>query len=65
MDKIVRASIADLFINISAGWFGAAYGVLFLAEASIVLKLGILIFDIMLAIICLYLAIKLRRRIKK
>ncbi len=65
MDKIVRASVADLLINLSAGWFGLAYGVIFLTDRMIVAKIVLLIFDVITAMLFLYIAIKLRRRFKK
>lgn len=64
-DTITLATLADFLINIGAGWFIAAYGVLFLTEQNIFIKLGLLTADLLLAILCIELAIWLRRRMKK
>jgi hypothetical protein len=64
MDKITRASIADLLINISAWWFGLALGSLFLANQGLIGKILLLIGDSFFGMITLLIAIKLRRRLK-
>lgn len=65
VDKVAKASVADLLINLSAGWFVLALGVPFLAELALIIKILYLTGDITAATICLYIAIRLRRRIKK
>ena len=64
MNANIRVSLADLLINLSAGWIGAGYGVFFLANENITIKISLLTGDILLAILCLSLAIWLRRKKK-
>lgn len=68
MDKVTRVSVADLLINLSAGWIAAAVAILSSLSSlqeSFLSNLAFLTGDIILAILCLYIAIKLRRRTKK
>ncbi|OGE14326.1 hypothetical protein A2111_00700 [Candidatus Daviesbacteria bacterium GWA1_38_6] len=65
MDKIVRISIADLLINLSAGWFGLAFVAPFLAERTLLVKIAVLTTDVGFGILFLIAAIWLRRRLRK
>ncbi len=65
MDKIIQGSLADLLINLSAGWFIAGFGVPFLVNLSLLAKLAILIINGGLGIVALLLAIWLRKGVKK
>ncbi len=63
-DRTVKVSVADLLINLSAGWFAAAAGIPFLADRVVLLKLLLLTSNIFGGIVCLAIAIWLRRRKK-
>lgn len=65
MGKVALATVADFLINIAAGWFGAGYGALFLAGPTFSEKIILLIVDIAFGIVCLTMAMWLRRRNKK
>ena len=63
MDKIFFQAISDLCINLSAGWFGAAFIVPNAVGKRGKVKFWILTVDIFLGIIFLVLSVQLRKRL--
>ena len=63
-DKIVLDTFADLLINLSAGWFIIASSAPFLPELILWEKVGLLLINFGLSIMCLTAAMWLRRRKK-
>lgn len=61
-NKIVLLTFADLLINLAAGWLVVAFGAPFIAGATFWVKVGVLLTNLLLSIICLVVAIWLRRR---
>lgn len=56
--------IADLFINLSAGWFGAVFIVPVFSDSGLIFSLPVLTGDLVMGILFLVSAIELRK-IKK
>lgn len=54
-------TIADVFINLSAGWFGAAIILPAFSEKSFTFNLPILLFDITFGILSFVIAFRLRQ----
>ena len=65
MNSAVISSIADLFINLSAGWFGAVFIVPVFSDASLIFSLPVLTGDLVMGIVFLVSAIELRRIARK
>lgn len=59
MDSVFMQSTADLFINLSAGWFGIA----FIAPKSKKLRVPILTMNISYGIVCLLIGFALRKSV--
>lgn len=57
-------SISDLFINLSAGWFGTVFIVPVFSDSSLIFSLPILTGDLTMGILFLVGAIELRKNIK-
>jgi len=53
--------LSDLFVNLSAGWFGAAFIIPVFSDKPISVNLGILTTDIVLGIVFLILAFRLKK----
>lgn len=65
IDSITLGALSELFINLSAAWLFSGFIALFSQEKiSIITRIGMLTGDLLLGILCLVIAIKLRR-IKK
>ena len=62
LDKDLYLVISDLFINISAGWFGAAFIVPAFSKEDFTLNIGILTTNLLMGILFLVLAYKLRKQ---
>ena len=61
--KEAWSTIADLLVNLSAGWIGAAFITSSFTSRSLIVNLAILTADIGLAILSLQLAIIIRKQI--
>lgn len=61
MDKTFLAVLSDLFINLSAGWFGVVVIVPNFTKEKGIKKFLILTIDIAFAIVCLVISYLLRR----
>lgn len=59
-NQVTLQSISDLFINLSAGWFGAAFIIPVSTRKIKSIPFGLLILNLCFAIIFLITAIKLR-----
>ncbi len=64
MDKIVFATFADLMINLAAVWLVIALGAPFLPGLAIWAKIGLLLYNFGFSIICVVIAVWLRRQKK-
>ncbi|OGK15118.1 hypothetical protein A2774_01575 [Candidatus Roizmanbacteria bacterium RIFCSPHIGHO2_01_FULL_39_12c] len=63
IDPFLIDGVADLFVNLAAGWVGAAFIAPNYTLKRGIVKLTTLIFDLILAIFCLVTAIYLRKLI--
>lgn len=62
IDSVALSVISELFVNLSAGWFLAAFVVPNSSEKlSLAARLGLLTVDLILGIVCLVIALRLRR----
>lgn len=60
IDPLWAVVLSDLFINLSAGWFGAALIVPAVAKKKTVINLGILLFNLIFGIVFLIIGFQLR-----
>lgn len=60
-DKIVLLTFADLLINLSAGWLIIATGAPFLPNLVSGEKIGLLLYNLGVGILCLMIAIWIRK----
>jgi hypothetical protein len=61
-DRIVRQILAELLVNLSAGWITAAFIVPSLSGRSLIITFTTLIIDVFLSILALILSYKLRKK---
>ncbi|MBI3443654.1 hypothetical protein HY008_03205 [Candidatus Woesebacteria bacterium] len=61
VDPLLTLILSELSVNLSAGWFGAAFIVPFTSQEKIQLNLGILTVDAVMGILFLGVAFKLRK----
>jgi hypothetical protein len=57
--------VGDLFINLSAGWFGAAFIVPAISQKPILINFAILTVDFILGMVFLVIAFKIKERGEK
>ena len=60
MNSTWNQILSEFLINIAAGWFGAVFIVSNFSDGKGKLKIGILIVDLFLVIVCLLGAFKIR-----
>jgi len=60
-DPLLLAILSELFVNLSAGWFGAAFIVPISSGKIFPIKLDLLTADIIFGIVCLVIAFKVRK----
>ncbi len=63
-DKVVLLTLAELLVNLAAGWLAAGLGAPFLPELTFWAKVGLLLINLGFSIMCLIAAIWLRKRRK-
>jgi hypothetical protein len=61
MDEFLLAGVADWLVNLSAGWFAAAFIVSATGRRSTRIRWGLLTYNLIIAIVTLLEAIQLRR----
>lgn len=62
VDSITLGALSELFINLSAAWLFSGFLALFSQEKiSFLTRIGMLTGDLLLGILCLVIAIRLRR----
>lgn len=61
-DPALSLSLSELFINLSAGWFGAAIIIPFSTEGMLQIHFVFLTVDIVLGILCFVIGYQLKRR---
>ena len=60
--KLWLIGVSDLFINLSAGWFGAVFIIPVFSNSSLIYNLPILTGDLIMGILFLVSAIELRKK---
>ena len=62
INPLILFTIADVLVNLSAGWFGAATILPAFSEKPAILNLPILITDLIFGTVCFVTAYRLRKR---
>ena len=64
IDPAFLLSLSELFINLSAGWFGAAFIVPLSVESISKINLGILTVNVGFGILCFVIGYFLKKRVR-
>jgi len=59
--KIWKTLLSDLFVNLSAGWFGAVFIIPAFTRNSLAIDLPVLTADLVLGILCLVFSYQLKK----
>lgn len=60
IDPLWANILSELFVNLSAGWFGAAFIVPVIAKKQVSVNLGVLLFNLIFGIVFLIIGFQLR-----